>query len=380
MNIDLLFPTLTGDLTKAAQADPSAADGSGQEFEDMLVQQSKAQKENSRPQKKTEDKKAPEKPEDKSTQEDEAAEEGGQLAAALVTSQPVVPITAFDAAEVTVGEDGTVVLEPVMVEDTGIIEGQPAEAAEAIEVQPEAAPQQEQAEAGRFQQAAETVQEAPQQEQPKVEAQNVREEANVQETGKPEVTVQKPQQDSRPQDEEMEANIEQQSQPVFHDVKAAPVKVGDVQRTVDVEEPEAPQQIAQNVLNALEQGQSVVRLQLNPANLGNVTIELSRDAAGQLTIVMNPETVRAANILTEHSSSLMATLANNGEFTVMIAITMPEDAENAGMMMNPDGHNGRNPEDEDDEKKKKHQPRTEGVNAADFLSQLRLGLVDTQSV
>ena len=44
-------------------------------------------------------------------------------------------------------------------------------------------------------------------------------------------------------------------------------------------------------------------------------------------------------------------------------------------MMNPDGHNGQNREDEDDGKKKKQESRTEGVSAADFLSQLRLGLV-----
>lgn len=372
MNIDLLFPTLTGDLTQMAKTNPADSSADGQEFEDMLVQQSKAQQENSRPQKKTEDKKAPEKPEQKSTQEDEAAEKGGELAAALVTSQPVVPIAAFQEAQVTVAEDGTVILEPANME--GIGQEQAAETVGTVEVQPEIAPQQEQAAEGQLQQAAETVQEAPKQEQPKAEVQNVQEDMGVQDTDKPEITVQKAQQGGRPQDEEMEENVEQQSQPVFRDVKAAPVKVGDVQRPVDLEEPQTPQQIAQNVLSALEQGQDVVRIQLNPASLGSVTIELSRDAAGQLTIVMNPETVRAANILTEHSSSLMATLANNGEFTVMIAVTMPEDPENAGMMMNPDGHNNQNPEDEDDEKKKKRQPRTEGVNAADFLSQLRLGL------
>lgn len=60
MNIDLLFPTLTGDLTQTAKANPADQGGSGQDFEDMLVQQSKAQQqENSRPQKKTEDKRPP---------------------------------------------------------------------------------------------------------------------------------------------------------------------------------------------------------------------------------------------------------------------------------------------------------------------------------
>ncbi len=373
MNIDLLFPTLTGDLTKLPQADPAGSDGTGQEFEDMLVQQSKAQQENSRPQKKAEDKKAPEKPEQKSTQEDEATEKGGELAAALVTSQPVVPIAAFEEAQVTVSEDGTVILEPAVVE--GIAQEQTAGIVETVEVQPEETVQQEQPVEAQFQQAAEAVEEAPVEEQPKVEAEAVTEEAGARETGRPEVTVQRSNEGERSQDEEVDADIGQQSQPVFRDAKAAPVKVADVQRPVDAQEPQAPQQIANHVVDALEQGQNMVRIQLNPANLGSVTIELTRDAAGVISIVMTPETARAAEILTQNSSSLMMALTEKGEFTASIAIVVPENNENAGMMMNPDGHNGNAQEDEEDGKKKKHDDRTEGVNAADFLSQLRLGLV-----
>ena len=370
MNIDLLFPTLTGDLTKLPQADPAGSDGTGQEFEDMLVQQSKAQQENSRPQKKAEDKKAPEKPEQKSTQEDEATEKGGELAAALVTSQPVVPIAAFEEAQVTVSEDGTVILEPAVVE--GIAQEQTAGIVETVEVQPEETVQQEQPVEAQFQQAAEAVEEAPVEEQPKVEAEAVTEEAGARETGRPEVTVQRSNEGERSQDEEVDADI---GQPVFRDAKAAPVKVADVQRPVDAQEPQAPQQIANHVVDALEQGQNMVRIQLNPANLGSVTIELTRDAAGVISIVMTPETARAAEILTQNSSSLMMALTEKGEFTASIAIVVPENNENAGMMMNPDGHNGNAQEDEEDGKKKKHDDRTEGVNAADFLSQLRLGLV-----
>lgn len=373
MNIDLLFPTLTGDLTKLPQADPAGSDGTGQEFEDMLVQQSKAQQENSRPQKKAEDKKAPEKPEQKSTQEDEATEKGGELAAALVTSQPVVPIAAFEEAQVTVSEDGTVILEPAVVE--GIAQEQTAEIVETVEVQPEETVQQEQPVEAQFQQAAEAVEEAPVEEQPKVEAEVTTVEAGARETGRPEAAVQRSNEGERSQDEDMDADIGQQSQPVFRDAKAAPVKVADVQRPVDAQEPQAPQQIANHVVDALEQGQNMVRIQLNPANLGSVTIELTRDAAGVISIVMTPETARAAEILTQNSSSLMMALTEKGEFTASIAIVVPENNENAGMMMNPDGHNGNAQEDEEDGKKKKHDDRTEGVNAADFLSQLRLGLV-----
>lgn len=378
MNIDMLFPTLTVDMTKSAPADPMSSDGNAQEFEDMLVQQSKSQQENSRPQKKTEDKEAPEKPEQKSTQEDEAAEKGGELAATLVTSQPVVPITVFEEAEVKVAEDGTVILEPVSME--GVAVEQPAEGiVEAVEVQPEEAAQQEQPVEGQFQEAAGTVVEAPKEEQPKAaEGQKVQPETVAEGRDKPEITVQKAQPDSKPQDEEMDSNVEQESQPVFQDVKAAPVKVGDAHLVHFVQEPVEPensQQLAGLLSRAMQEGADVVRVQLNPIELGNVTIELSRTAAGELTIVMNPENVRAANILNSHAENLIASLAEKGENVVSVQVNMPEDTENAGMMMNPDGHNGQNREDEDDGKKKKQESRTEGVSAADFLSQLRLGLV-----
>lgn len=377
MNIDLLFPTLTGDLLKPAQSDQMSAEGSGQEFEDMLVQQSKAQQENSRPQKKTETKKEPEKAEQKDNKEEEApAEEGSELAAALVTSQPVMPITPFDAAQVTVAEDGTVILEPAVVEETAPVQ---AEAAEAVEAMPEAAPQEE-----IHQQAAQptevketTEQAAPRQEEPKAEI-TVEERADAPETHKTETAVRRPQQGEKPRDDEPQVSVEQQSQPMFRDVKSAPVKVGEAQRPVEAEEPQAPQQMAGNVIRAMEQGQDVVRIQLTPANLGSVTVELTRSAEGQLTIVMNPETARAANILTQHSSSLMNILMDSGEASVNIVVNMPENTENAGMMMNPDGHNGQAGEN-GEQQKKKQEDHTEGVNPTDFLSQLRLGLVGAES-
>lgn len=126
---------------------------------------------------------------------------------------------------------------------------------------------------------------------------------------------------------------------------------------------------------AIQGGADLVRIQLNPANLGSVTIELTRDAAGAISIVMTPETARAADLLSSHTTNLMASLAQRGENVANVQVNMPENSENAGMMMNPDGHNGNAPENEEEGRKKKRENRTEGVNAADFLSQLRLGLI-----
>ncbi len=376
MNIDLLFPTLTGDLAKLPKADPAGSEGAGQEFEEMLVQQSEAQQGNSRPQKKAEEKETPEKPEQKSTQEEKTAEEGGQLAAALVTSQPVVPIAAFEEAQVTVSEDGTVILEPAIAE--GIGQEQAAGVVETVEMQPEETVRQEQPVEAQFQQTAETVQEAPVEEQPKAEAEVTNVEPGAKETGRPEVTVQRSKEGDRPQDEDMDADAGQQSQPVFHDVKSAPVKVGDTRLThlePEPVEPQNAQQMAGVLSRAIQGGADLVRIQLNPANLGSVTIELTRDAAGAISIVMTPETARAADLLSSHTTNLMASLAQRGENVANVQVNMPENSENAGMMMNPDGHNGNAPENEEDGRKKKREDRTEGVNAADFLSQLRLGLI-----
>lgn len=390
MNIDLLFPALTGDLAQLGQAAQGTEPGQeGQEFEDMLLQQSKAaqaQRREEKPAKKPEEKKEPAKPQEKSTQDKEIAEKGGQLAAALVTSQPVVHFELLTAA----GTDTAITTGPL----EGVASGLPVEVFEGFlepeaaveetgevlpqmpelqpEVQPEAAVQVQPETAAVEEEAAAPVvpQEAQTQEAPRMEEQ-------------PEVQVHRVQVENRDtsREETADENAFGESVPVFHDVKAAPVKVGEVHRPVDVEEPDAPQQLAGQITQALERGETTVQIQLNPANLGSVTVELTRDAAGQLSIWFHPETARAAAILQEHSGALLNTLHNSGEPAVIVAVATPEETENAGMFLNPDGKNRQDQEEDDDERKKRRtQPRTEGVSASDFLSQLRLGLVDAQSI
>ena len=384
MNIDVLFPAMTGDLAQLGQSAASADPGQeGQEFEDMLVQQSKAsnaQRKEESNSKKPEEKQKPAKTEEKSTQEDEVAEEGGQLAAALVTSQPVVPFELVSVPEVQYTQEGAVILEAAPLE--GVAE-QPGEAPVPVAgVLDTAVQQPEQAVEFAPQQAAAEVQPeaAAQQEAPMVEAQDAQPQVEAPQDGQVKVVAShtQPRQEAKPEEDAQEDHVFQESTPVFHDVKAAPVKVADVQRPVDVEEPEAPQQLANQVAQAIEQGESMVRIQLNPANLGSVTIELTRDAAGAITIMMHPETARAYSALSQTAHNLGAMLMEEGHFVSAIQVEMPEENQNPNMFMDPNGHNGQAKENEE-ERKKKQQNKTEGVSAADFLSQLRLGLVGMDS-
>lgn len=386
MNIDLLFTTLAGDLAQMGQTVSPAEPGQeGQEFEDMLLQQSKAaqaKRKDEMNSKKPEKKEDPEKPEDTSTQEEEITEEGGELAAALVTSQPVVSFAVFNTGEIQASEEGNVVPEAAGLADAP---QQLAENAPMADGNLNAVPEQQaQPEETGFQpQTIETQpeQQAPQQEAPAVQAEETQPELTVQQEEQPKVEARQTQAqpEEKSGEETQDAEMLPESRPLFQEVKAAPVKVGEAQQPVEVEKPEAPQQLAGQLAQAIDQGESMVRIQLNPANLGNLTIEIARDEAGVLTIVMHPETAKAAQLLQQHSGALIHALWDEGKPAVSVMVTMPEENQNAGMFLNPDGHNRQDQEEDDERKKRKSQNRTESVSAADFLSQLRLGLIDMEN-
>ena len=77
------------------------------------------------------------------------------------------------------------------------------------------------------------------------------------------------------------------AQPLFQRETATPVKVADPE-PVYAEEPEAPQQLAAKLSQALERGDSMVQLQLTPESLGKLTVEITRTAQGQLSVVLTP--------------------------------------------------------------------------------------------
>lgn len=375
MNIDLI-QNLVADIASIPQTGSNQSP-EGADFDAMLRQQTQA----SQPQKaqkpadKSNDKQPAQKPQEDSTQE-EITEEGYAVAAGLVTSQPVVlfdvltpetvqaPAAALvEEAAPVAAENAAAPVQEILAEDAGL-SAQPK--AEPVQAEQQFVPVEEQAAAP---QAEGTVEVAPEAVQPQ------QEEAPVEVKVAQKAPAHAQQQTSAVEEEAPEtADVEVWTgRPLFQPEAPAPVKVADNYEAIPLEEEGAQEQLSNRLANAIEQGQSRVELQLNPASLGKLTVEITQNQNGDISIVFRPETVRAAQILSNsHFTGLMENKDGNLNLSraADIQIVYPEQPEDhANQFLNPDGQNRQQQSRQQQEKK--HKGATE-----DFIQQLRLGLVN----
>jgi len=87
------------------------------------------------------------------------------------------------------------------------------------------------------------------------------------------------------------------AQPLFKDVEAAPVKVGE-NFQLDTQQADMDDQLAETIRSAAQQGLKQVEIKLSPENLGSLTIKLTQSADGALQVVLHTSTTKAAALLT----------------------------------------------------------------------------------
>ncbi len=166
-----------------------------------------------------------------------------------------------------------------------------------------------------------------------------------------------------------------QTQTVFAEVDAVPVKVREAEAPLEPQADDAADKLAAKLNQALSQGESRVTVNLNPANLGTMTVEMTRMADGTLNVVLSVVTEKAANLLQQHSNSLQNLLqaGNQGQVRVEVENRTPEDA--AQQFLNPDQEQGK---EQQQQNERRQRPENDNPAAAqvDFMQQLRLGLVD----
>lgn len=373
----MMVQNLLADIASVPQTNQGSE---GEDFDALLRQQTKT----SQPQKpaeKPKDKQQAEKPKEDSTQE-EITQEGYEVAAGLVTSQPVV---LFDVVVPAV--QGEVAQEVPSVEGAQGMEQVPVDQGQqliAVEAGVSAEVQEEPVQAEKP--AAEPVAElnmAPETEEepdaPVVKVvQPQSQEADAQEMDlNQKAPAQAGEAKTQFKGEELPQDLEvqtQNSQPLFRQDSPTPVKVAENYEPVELEESTAGEQLSARVTDALEQGLPKVELQLSPASLGNLTVEISKDVNGQLNIVFRPETARAAALLSNTSFHFGHQNADGSYDLAKQAVVMivhPEEPKDANQFLNPDGQNRQRHQQEQREKKRK------GASE-EFLHQLRLGLVGVQ--
>jgi flagellar hook-length control protein FliK len=168
--------------------------------------------------------------------------------------------------------------------------------------------------------------------------------------------------------DEPKAEAAEVEEPLFHDVKAAPVKVGESYETVDTQEPDMDEKLADAIRQAAQNGSERVEIRLTPQNLGALTIEMAKDASGALQVVIHASSSKAAGLLHQHLDGLHAALQSYSQEPVQIEVHRGEESQqqNLHQQADPDGR-GRQQQNQQQER--------EEHDSGDFLQKLRLGLV-----
>ncbi len=162
-------------------------------------------------------------------------------------------------------------------------------------------------------------------------------------------------------------------EPVFHEVKAAPVKVGESYEPVDTQEPNMEAKLADTIRMAAQAGAEKVEIRLMPENLGKLTIEMTRDNSGALQVVLHASNSRAAGLLNEHLDGLRTALQGYSQQEVRVEVQRGEESQQQQAFQNadPDGRGQRHQRQQQEQEQHQEQ-------GGDFLQKLRLGLFSTE--
>lgn len=373
MQVNTLFQGMLGIGTPGAGQGTSQGltpEEAAQQFEDMLLEQSQQNRQEApAPKKETAD--APEKPaqEAQPAKPVDAKEEGTEVAAGLVTSQPVV---FFEVVNVEENGQPVQVVDPMagMAEQAPVVQEAmpPAQPQQPVEVMEQPVAEAPAVEAGFREelQQVPVVEDQPEAQQAEVETEAGQQPVEHAEVRKAEAAPQEPVEDVRVKDD-----VEVEAQPVFHRETESPVKVGENYEPVAPEEPEAPKQIMDRVVQMLNQGESRVELALTPGNLGAMTIEITRLQDGALHIVLGAVSQKATALLQQNSAELHGLLAAGSQGEVHIEVQQQEPQQQANPFMNPDEQGRQQPQQQ-------HNKPQQQAETEDFVRQLRLGLVEKE--
>lgn len=164
--------------------------------------------------------------------------------------------------------------------------------------------------------------------------------------------------------------VTKQEQPLFRDVETVPVKVGDATPTVDVKAPDMEKQLADTIQANLNNVGDKVQIQLQPENLGHITIELVQHG-GKMGLVILADNAKTTSLLAQHAGNLGALLEDRTGQTVHVQVQQQEPEQPQY-----DGHNQQNRQQQEEQS----HPKQSKAEQDSFLGQLRLGLYQLDAV
>lgn len=152
---------------------------------------------------------------------------------------------------------------------------------------------------------------------------------------------------------------------VFQSVETAPIKVSEIAAPAEAEPVE--DQIVSKLTETISAGETKVEIQLTPEHLGKVTVELTQKEDGSLHIALQAESSQTRNLLEREMSGLQNLLSQTTRQTVEVNVAQPQEQQ---QQQNYDGHQQQHQQQQQQEKSR---------SGEDFLNQLRLGLLTTET-
>ncbi|WP_325200984.1 flagellar hook-length control protein FliK [Oscillibacter sp.] len=152
--------------------------------------------------------------------------------------------------------------------------------------------------------------------------------------------------------------------PVFEDVKAVPVKVGEAPRAAETQEP-VEDQLAPKLTEALQNGETRVEIQLTPENLGKVTVEMTWSKDGGLVVQLHAENRETQNLLSKNTAGLEQLLGREVQQEVRVEVPRQEGSQRQDLYE----------QQQEQHRHRQQEQRRKQASGEDFLQQLRLGLI-----
>ena len=298
----------------------------------------------------------------------------------MVANPNVVNFVEFFQPEAALAVEESVITVPVeaipeeSVEGAGMeLDGQLPMLDTAVETSVEMETPMEQ-NTGSFQEAM--AEEMPQEQAAPVE--NAAEAAPVQETEqaeKPRQEVEVEAAAAQEEGDEPKGEAAEAPEAVFHDAKAAPVKVGERYETVDTQKPEMENQLADVICGAVQTGTERIQIHLAPQNLGSLVIEMTKDANGALQVVLHTSNAKAAGVLNQHLDGLHNALQSYGQEEVRVEVQRGQESQEQHFKQaDPDGRG------QHQQRQQQERHEEDSVNGQEFLQKLRLGLFGTDEL
>lgn len=153
--------------------------------------------------------------------------------------------------------------------------------------------------------------------------------------------------------------------PVFEDVKAVPVKVGETPKA-EMKQP-VEEQISHRLTEALQNGETHVEIQLTPENLGKVTVEMTLSKDGGLVVQLHAENRETQSLLSKNSAGLEALLGRETAQEVRVEVPRQEESQRQDLYEQQQQQHRQHQQEQ--------QRRRQETSSEDFIQQLRLGLI-----